>query len=244
MLRVEDLTVSYPSRPSPVLSRLSLSVAPGESVAIIGPSGCGKTTLFRAIGGFVPIRSGRITVDGIDVGAARHRELRLLRRRVAVIAQKHELVERLAVYQNVMAGALGRWSGLRALRFLLLPLRGELSEARDALRRVGIPGELRRRTSELSGGQQQRVAIARALVQNPVLLLADEPVASLDPDLSRQILSLLCGLASASGTALLCSLHQPELASEHFDRVVDLRAGKTFVERAAERRQRNRAAVS
>lgn len=233
MLEIKDLTVSYAGRPAGALDGFSLSVRPGESVAIVGPSGCGKTTLFRAISGFVPIQSGGIAVEGIDVAAARGRQLRALRRRVAVIAQKHDLVERLAVYQNVMAGALGRWSGLRALRFLLLPHRSELSEARDALVRVGIPAELRRRTSDLSGGQQQRVAIARALVQHPALLLADEPVASLDPELSSQILSLLCGLAAAGRMALLCSLHQPELARGHFDRVIDLRHGQVVFMRAA-----------
>jgi phosphonate transport system ATP-binding protein len=223
MLVIEDLTAAYPGQPAPVLDRLSLSVRAGERVAVVGPSGCGKTTLFRAIAGFVPIAGGRIVVDGIDVAAARGRQLRALRRRVAVIAQKHDLVDRLAVYQNVMAGALGRWSGLRALRFLLLPLRAEIDEARAALERVQIAPLIHRRTADLSGGQQQRVAIARALVQRPLLLLADEPVASLDPDLTRQILALLCALAEAEAMALLCSLHQPELAQDYFDRVVDLR---------------------
>ena len=244
MLEISDLTLSYADRPAPVLERFSLAVPPGERVAIVGPSGCGKTTLFRAIGGFVPIGAGRIAVDGIDVGAARGHQLRALRRRIGVIAQKHDLVDRLAVHQNVMAGALGRWSGLRALRFLLLPRRAELDEARQALARVGIAGELRRRTADLSGGQQQRVAIARALVQEPRLLLADEPVASLDPELSTQILSLLCELAAASGMALLCSLHQPELARRHFDRVIDLRQGRTLAGPAEERDEDRRRVAS
>jgi phosphonate transport system ATP-binding protein len=226
MLDIRDLTLSYPGRSSPVLDRLSLSIAAGERVAVAGPSGCGKTTLFRAINGFVPIQAGRIQVDNVDVGAARGRDLRALRRRIAVIPQKHDLIDGLAVYQNVMAGALGRWSGLRALRFFLVPRRAELDEARAALERVAIAPELRRRTADLSGGQQQRVAIARALVQRPSLLLADEPVASLDPELSRQILALLCGLAATRKMALLCSLHQPDLAHEYFDRVIDLRRGE------------------
>src|SRR5260370_8062207 len=226
MLEIADLTVSYPARPAPVLSRLALSVAAGERVAVVGPSGCGKTTLFRAISGFVPIQGGRILVDGVDVAAARGRNLRALRRQIAVIAQKHDLIDRLVVYQNVMAGALGRWSGLRAPGFFIRPRRRGLDEARAALERVGISPELRRRTADLSGGQQQRVAIARALVQKPLLLLADEPVASLDQELSRQILTLLCGLAAAQNMALLCSLHQPDLAHHHFDRVIHLRPGQ------------------
>lgn len=222
MLEIKKVEISYPDRSAPVLNRLSLAVAAGERVALVGPSGCGKTTLFRAISGFVPIQSGHILVGDIDVGAARGRELRALRRQIAVIPQKHDLIERLAVYQNVMAGALGRWSGLHALRFLLLPLRSEIEEAQAALERVAIASELKRRTADLSGGQQQRVAIARALVQKPRLLLADEPVASLDPALSRQILSLLCELATTQGMALLCSLHQPDLAQDYFDRVISL----------------------
>ncbi len=227
MLDIREVTVSYPGRKTPVLDRLTLSIAAGERVAIVGPSGCGKTTLFRAINGFVPVEAGRILVDGVDVRGARGRDLRALRRRVAVIAQKHDLIDGLAVYQNVMAGALGRWSGLRALRFFLLPSRAELAEARAALECVSIAPELRRRTADLSGGQQQRVAIARALVQEPMVLLADEPVASLDLALSRQILALLCEVAATRRMALLCSLHQPELAREYFDRVIDLHLSET-----------------
>ncbi|HLI12915.1 MAG TPA: ATP-binding cassette domain-containing protein [Alphaproteobacteria bacterium] len=225
MLEIENLTVRYGGTALPALQGLSLAVEPGERVAIIGPSGAGKTTLFRAIGGFVPIESGRIAVAGMDVGSTRGRRLRDLRRRVAMIAQRHDVVERLRVYQNVMAGALGRWSALRAFRFLLWPLGSELDEARAALERVGIPEKLHDRTGALSGGQQQRVAIARALVQKPVMLLADEPVASLDPALADHILSLLCGLTREAGIGLLCSLHQHDLARQHFDRVLRLERG-------------------
>src|SRR5262249_33875657 len=163
-----------------VLNGVSLSVERGEKVAILGPSGAGKTTLFRSINGFVPIRSGQITLDGISVKSLRGRRLRELRRHIAVVSQRHDLVERLRVYQNVMAGALGRWSAWRGLRFLLWPTAEELAEAENALRRVGIAHKLRAPTSEISGGEHQRVAIARALVQQPSLLLADEPIASLD----------------------------------------------------------------
>jgi phosphonate transport system ATP-binding protein len=152
--------------------------------------------------------------------------LRDLRRRVATVSQRHDMVDRLAVYQNVMAGALGRWSNLRALRFLLHPTPGELKEADMALARVALPGKLRESTAKLSGGEHQRVAIARALVQRPSVLLADEPIASLDPDLSGQILSLLCSLAEELGFALLCSLHQPEFAFRYFSRVIRLENGR------------------
>src|SRR5262249_26265197 len=153
------------------------------------------------------------------------KRLRQLRRHIAVVSQRHDLVDRLRVYQNVMAGALGRWSTWHALRFLFWPKAGELAEAEQALRRVGVAPQLPERTSESSGGEHQRVAIARALVQQPLLLLADEPIASLDPDLSHQILSLLCRLAAESGFALLCSLHQQEYAYKYFDRVVRIQHG-------------------
>ena len=233
MLKIENVAVRYPGHTTPVLKGFSLQVSPGERVAIIGPSGAGKTTLFRSISGFLPVHAGQITVAGTNVDAARRDgSLGEVRRKVAVISQGHDLVDRLSVYQNVMAGALGRWSAAHALRFLLWPFRHELEQARAALERVGIPEKLRARTSDLSGGQHQRVAIARALVQSPVLLLADEPIASMDPALSEQILTLLCGLATETNIALLCSLHQHQFALKHFDRVIELQSGGKSVERA------------
>jgi len=225
MLSIEDLTVRYRRGGAAALRGVSLSVGAGERVAIIGPSGSGKTTLFRAIGGFVPIEAGRILVAGTNIHQARAGHLRAVRRGIGVIAQQHDLVERMRVYHNVMAGALGRWSTARALRFLFWPLRAEMEEARQALDRVGVAEKLRARTGELSGGQQQRVAIARALVQQPLVMLADEPIASLDPDLSQQILSLLCRLAGETRIALLCSLHQHDLVARYFDRIVQLKDG-------------------
>jgi phosphonate transport system ATP-binding protein len=225
MLSIENLTVRYRRGTTTALQDVSLRVGVGERVAVIGPSGSGKTTLFRAISGFVPIERGRILVGGADIIQARGGQLRTLRRGIGVIAQQHDMVERMRVYHNVMAGALGRWSTLHALRYLFWPLRAELDEARSVLERVGIPDKLRVRTGELSGGQQQRVAIARALVQQPLIMLADEPVASLDPELSQHILSLLCRLASEAQIALLCSLHQHDLAERYFDRIVRLQGG-------------------
>jgi phosphonate transport system ATP-binding protein len=225
VLNIADLVVVRSRNSPPVLNGISLTVDRGEKVAILGPSGAGKTTLFRTINGFVPIRSGQITVDGISVKGLHGQRLRQLRRHIAVVSQRHDLVDSLRVYQNVMAGALGRWSAWHGLRFLFWPTSDELAEAESALRRVGIANKLRARTSEISGGEHQRVAIARALVQQPSLLLADEPIASLDPDLSHQILSLLCSLASEAGFALLCSLHQQEYAYKYFDRVIRIQQG-------------------
>lgn len=219
------MVVAQPRGSATVLNGISLKVKRGEKVAILGPSGAGKTTLFRAISGFLPIRSGTITVDGTAVNGLRGKHLRALRRRIGMISQRHDMVDRLKVYQNVMAGALGRWSTLHALRFLAFPLQPELAEAGHALEKVGLAHKLRSRTSALSGGEHQRVAIARALIQQPLILLADEPIASLDPLLSRQILDLLCGLAHETGFTLICSLHQPEFAHEYFDRVIRITGG-------------------
>ena len=225
VLKIHDLVVVRTKNSPPVLNGVSLSLDRGEKVAILGPSGAGKTTLFRAINGFVPIHSGNITVEDIAVNGLHGKRLRQLRRRIAVVSQRHDLVDRLRVHQNVMAGALGRWSAWHALRFLFWPNGAELAEAEHALRRVGLAHKLRERTSEISGGEHQRVAIARALVQQPSLLLADEPIASLDPELSDQILTLLCDLARETGFALFCSLHQQEYAYKYFDRVIRIQHG-------------------
>lgn len=235
LLSVEDLVVVRSRRAAPVLNGVSLSLERSEKVAIFGPSGSGKTTLFRAIAGFVPAKSGKIMVNGVSLEGLRGRALRSFRRQVALVFQSHDLVDRLRVYQNVMAGALGRWSSAHALRFLFWPRPEELAEAERALDRVGIAHKLRATTSEISGGEHQRVAIARALVQQPKLLLADEPIASLDPELSHQILSLLCRLADENGFALLCSLHQRQYAYQYFDRVIRIEQGTIMPEDIRER---------
>jgi phosphonate transport system ATP-binding protein len=225
MIRLRNVVVHYPGNGRAALADVSLHVKAGETVALVGPSGSGKTTLLRTINGLVPVSDGSVEFDGIQVNETRGAALRRLRTRIAMIAQHHDLVDRLRVHQNVMAGALGRWSVPHALRYLAFPLRSELEEARNALTRVGIPEKLRALTSDLSGGERQRVAIARALVQRPQVILADEPIASLDPDLGMQIIELLCALARESGVTLLCSLHQVDYAERYFDRVVRVESG-------------------
>jgi phosphonate transport system ATP-binding protein len=216
-----------PARTVPaVLEQVSLVLARGECVALVGPSGSGKTTLLRTIATLIPPAAGHIEINGIDPASLRREELRRLRRKIGMIAQRGDLVESLRVHQNVMAGALGRWSNWRALRFLVRPVESELAEAREALAAVGLEHKLRGRTDQLSGGEQQRVAIARALVQDPSLLLADEPVASLDRANAEDVLSLLTSLARTRGMGLIMSLHQPDLAEKYCDSIFMLGSGQ------------------
>jgi phosphonate transport system ATP-binding protein len=231
LLSIDELDVRPAPGAPPIISGLSLSVARGERVAVVGRSGAGKTTLFRAINGTMPTTGGRVMFDGEDVSRCTGQALRRLRRRIAVIAQQHDLVEPLRVHQNVMAGALGRWSTAFALRYLVFPPADALREAQAALALVGLAHKLLARTSTLSGGEQQRVAIARAVVQAPQLILADEPIASLDPQTAEEVLTLLCDVTTRQGVALLCSLHQPELAARYFGRVVEIVNGRAVESR-------------
>jgi len=228
LLSVERLEVRPVGDAPPILCNLSLSIAPGERVAVVGRSGAGKTTLFRAINGSVRASGGRVLFRGKDISRSSGSELRELRRGIAVVAQKHDLVEALRVHQNVMAGALGRWSTAYALRYLVWPQPDALREAVEALSLVGLAHKLHAHTSTLSGGEQQRVAIARALVQAPLLMIADEPVASLDPRTADEVLALICEVTERKNIALLCSLHQIELAERYFDRIVEIRRGQAF----------------
>ena len=232
LLQVEHLCVHPPGVEKPILDNVSTVIRAGERVALVGPSGAGKTTLLRALNGSVVAGSGRVLFNGVQLDCRSNRVLRLVRRSMAVIPQKHDLVESLKVYQNVMTGALGRWSDARAMRFLVWSMPEELAEAQHALERVGLAEKLQESTRVLSGGQQQRVAIARALVQKAPLILADEPVASLDPHMARKVLDLLCRLAEDDGVALLCTLHQHELAREYFPRTLEVRNGQLHADSA------------
>lgn len=232
VLELSDVSVAPATASAAVLSRVTLSIYPGECVAIVGPSGSGKTTLLRTIATLVPVRSGSITFRGSNPSALAGYARRKVRSQIGMISQDHDLVDTLRVYRNVMAGALGRWSNWRAIRFLVHPTATELAETESALAAVGLEGKLREQTSAISGGERQRVAIARALIQAPALLVADEPVASLDPETAHQILDLLTKLARTRGMALIMSLHQPDLAYRYCDRVFRI-GGGTATEQTA-----------
>jgi phosphonate transport system ATP-binding protein len=206
------------------LQDLDLHIDAGERVALIGASGAGKTTLFRLLNCTLRPTIGTMAIGRINSAQLHGRRLRHVRRTIGTIYQQHNLVPRLRVMHNVLAGHLGRWSGLRALCSLLRPL--ELESAVAALQQVGLTDKIFQRTDLLSGGEQQRVAIARVLVQDPAVILADEPVASLDPALSEGIVRLLLDLATQGQKTLFVSLHNVLLALEYFPRVLALQQGR------------------
>jgi len=210
------------------LDDLSLGVHPGERLALIGRSGAGKTTLFRLLNGMLRPTSGTLHFDGRNVGAMSGRELRAMRRRIGMVYQQHHLVPSLSALDNTLCGRLGYWSVWRTLRAALKPSRAETEWAMHALEAVGLADKRAARADELSGGQQQRLAIARALMQDPEVILADEPVASLDPGLAESIATLLVKVADESRPrrTLIVTLHTVELALRHFPRVVGVNAGR------------------
>ena len=228
-LRLQGVSVAYGNRLA--LDGVDLSVRRGERVALVGPSGAGKSTLLGLGSGTVVPTQGRLEVLGVDPWAVSPGALRRLRARIGSVHQQLHLVGPLPVVHNVNAGRLGTWGRLRALRSLVRPL--QVDEARMALDRVGIGPYLHVRTDRLSGGEQQRVALARLLVQDPELVLADEPVASLDPARAEEVMSLLCGLLEQPAghrRTLVVSLHDFDLAVRHCDRVVALRQGRVVLD--------------
>lgn len=203
---------------------VSFVVREHEFVAVLGPSGAGKTTLFRCVAGLLEPDRGSVLIGQDDVGRLKGR----LRRRVAVVFQQFNLVSRLSALDNVLAGRLGyvpAWRGLTR-RFT----RGDRLLALECLDRVGLVGKAMQRADTLSGGQQQRVAIARALCQRPRLIIADEPVASLDPQAGVAVLELLRGIAKSEGVGVLCSLHQVQFARDYADRIVGLDKGRVVAD--------------
>lgn len=216
------------------LAPLDLTVCAGERVAVLGSSGAGKSTLLGMLNGTVAPTEGTVQIFGEDLAALPDRALRRLQRRVGTVSQRLDLVEQVRVLHNVNAGRLGSWSTPRALVSMVWPRPDDL--VRDALGQVGLEWALHERTERLSGGERQRVAIARMLVQQPDLVLADEPVASLDPTRAAEVLDLLGGgdrSSGDSGVTLLVTLHQPALARAHCTRALGLRAGELVFDVAA-----------
>lgn len=223
MLIIENLTKIYDNG-FKALDNVSFEVPDGQFVALIGLSGSGKSTLLRCINRLVEPTEGRIVWNGLDVTALSDEEIRFLRRRIGMIFQQFNLVKRSKVITNVLSGRLGYTNPMFSLVNYFLP--SEKERALTNLERVGIGNQAYKRASELSGGQQQRVAIARALMQDPELMLADEPVASLDPATSHSVMKYLELLNQEDGLTILTSLHFLSLARTYADRVIALKDGK------------------
>ncbi|MEL4357093.1 MULTISPECIES: phosphonate ABC transporter ATP-binding protein [unclassified Luteococcus] len=214
------------------LDDVSLSFQPGEITVLLGMSGSGKSTLLRHINGLQQPTSGSVQVLGRRIERVGQAELRRLRREVGFIFQDFHLVGPLSVLENVCTGRLGFLSGPR-LTLASYPRRVKM-DAMAQLERVGLADRAHQRADTLSGGQQQRVAIARALVQQPKILLADEPVASLDPVSASQVIDLIAQISRDDDLTVVCSLHQVELAITLGDRIVGLRKGRVVMDRRTE----------
>ncbi|NDL59722.1 phosphonate ABC transporter ATP-binding protein [Phytoactinopolyspora mesophila] len=223
MIRFEQATVTYPGGVT-ALDGIDLEIADGEFVVIVGLSGAGKSTLIRTVNGLVPPTGGAVHVGDREVGQLSKRQLRSLRADVGMIFQHFNLVNRTTVLNNVLMGRLNRVPGWRSM----LGMWGaeEIEVAMQALEVVEIVDKAYVRASNLSGGQQQRVGIARALAQQPTVLLADEPVASLDPPTSHSVMRYLQKINREMGITTLVNLHFLDLAREYADRVIGLRGGR------------------
>lgn len=223
MLEIKNLTKIY-NNGFKALDDVSFTVPDGQFIALIGLSGSGKSTLLRCINRLIEPTDGQIIWNGLDITSISNDEMRLVRRRMGMIFQQFNLVKRSKVITNVLAGRLGYMSPLYSI--LNYFPEQDKADALANLKRVGIGEQAYKRASELSGGQQQRVAIARALMQHPELMLADEPVASLDPATSHGVMKYLEDLNKQDGLTVICSLHFLSLARTYADRVIALKDGQ------------------
>ena len=223
MIRVRGLRKDYPGG-SRALDDVDLDIGPGEFVALIGPSGAGKSTLLRCLNGLVTPTAGRVEVGGVAVTGATPETLRRVRAGVGFVFQQFNLLRRLSVLENTVLGRLSHSARWRSLVGCFDP--ADLARARATLARVGLDGLDTRRIDTLSGGQQQRVAIARALVQAPAVILADEPMASLDPSLAHTVMELLRRINHEDGITVIASLHVLELAQAYGQRIIGLHRGR------------------
>lgn len=223
MLKLQNLTKRYPTGDL-ALNDVTLEIPKGQVIALIGPSGAGKSTMIRCINRLVEPTSGTVSLNDQMITSMGTSALRTARRKMGMIFQEYALVERLTVMENVLSGRLG-YVGFWRSFFRKFPQK-DIDEAFRLLDRVGLLEMADKRADELSGGQRQRVGIARALIQDPDLLLVDEPTASLDPKTSRQIMRLICELCEERGLAAIINIHDVALAQMFVQRVIGLKLGE------------------
>jgi len=227
MVEIKELVKRYPSGQE-ALKSVSLTLKENTVMALIGPSGAGKSTLIRCINRLVEPTSGSIMINGVNVCDLGKKELRLRRRKIGMIFQEYALVDRLTVMENVLSGQLG-YVGFWPSTLRRFP-QDVVTQAYTLLERVGLSDFVDNRADQLSGGQRQRVGIARALIQNPELLLVDEPTASLDPKTSRQVMRLIVELVQERNLQCIINIHDVVLAKQFAQRIVGLQDGKIVFE--------------
>lgn len=223
ILDIKNLNKVYPDG-TQALNNLNLTLNEGEFVIVIGLSGAGKSSLLRSINRLVEPTSGSIIFKGEEVVTANKNEIRQIRRQIGMIFQHYNLIKRTSAVQNVLHGRLGYISTLKGAlgRFP----KHDVEHALSILKRVGLADQAFKRADELSGGQQQRVGISRAIAQNPSLIMADEPIASLDPASSKNVMSYLKKICKEDGITSIVNLHQVEFATEFADRIIGIKAGQ------------------
>jgi phosphonate transport system ATP-binding protein len=222
-LSLSGIEKAYPGRAEKALSGVSMEMRGSEVVALLGRSGSGKSTLLRCINRLVEPDAGKVVLNGVDVTALDSRGLGRMRRSIGMIFQEFNLVNRLSVLDNVLSGRAASVSAVRCW-FRIFP-RDDVARAEHLLEQVGLADLRYKRADALSGGQRQRVGIARALMQDPKLILADEPTASLDPQTGAEILELICEVARTNDLPVLISIHDVALAQRFVERIVALKAG-------------------
>jgi len=221
VLEVKDLHAGYADRE--ILKGVSFTLGPDDFFAIIGPSGAGKSTLIRCVNRLVEPTGGEVLFNGRDILKVPVHELRGVRRNIGMIFQEFNLIERLSVIDNVLTGRLGYTGTLRSL--FRAYTKADIEQALKLLDRVGLSEHIDKRADRLSGGQRQRVGIARALIQNPKLLLVDEPTSSLDPKISREVMGLIREMAREFHIPVLCNIHDVDLACDFCTHVIGLQDG-------------------
>ncbi|WP_315065613.1 phosphonate ABC transporter ATP-binding protein [uncultured Clostridium sp.] len=222
LLELKNITKYY-SGTIPALSNVSFSASEGEFISVIGSSGSGKSTLLRCINRMIEISSGEIYFDGTNSSKLPKRKLRIVRTKIGMIFQHYNLVERLTVFENVLHGRLGYKSTMAGI--LGRYTKEEKDQALKIISILGLNEQINKRCDQLSGGQKQRVGIARALIQNPKLILCDEPIASLDPSTSKIIMDYLRNIAKDMGITIIVSLHQVDVAIKYSDRIIGVNKG-------------------